>query len=477
MKNILKLLMVFLLPLLLLNACRNDADRDWTSAEPSFKLYDTTLGATVLYPTMDNNPFILTWDNAVGGTGGYSVVISATPDFKSKVELAKSETNTLKTTVGALNTAMLQAGLSPYSSQNAYVRIERGTEVSNTISFAVTVYPGDAPVITNPTTGSSLVLDAANPTVTATTIKWADYTYGVKVNYKVEMAAAGSTEFVLVGNTQTVKELAVSNFDMNEVASKIELPVNVASNVDVRVTATSESTGGTIIKTSKVVTFKLTPYQPDFKSLYLVGGGTAVGWDAGKAQLLFQNQNISEIYTYLENNGEFIFLGQQDWGPNKYGLNTDGINGEVKYFATWSANLEKSGAENIKFTGNSGMYKITIDQNTKSIVVTPSSVPTIPSSVYLVGSIQGWNAGSAILMDQVDDGEFEYTIAIPADGEFKFIGQQDWSGLEWGNIHTGGNSGYLGPNGDNNNIKFVGTGGMYKITANVKLGTYKVTPQ
>lgn len=465
-----------ILPLLLITACRDDANRDWTTPEPSFKLYDTTLGAAVLYPTMESNPFILNWDNAVGGSGNYSVVVSSTEDFKSKVELAKSETNTLKTTIGALNTAMLQAGLSPYSSQTAYLRIERGTEVSNTISFAVTVYPTDRPVITNPTAGSGLVLDAANPTVTATTFTWVDYTYGINVSYKVEMAATGTTAFMLVGNTQNTKELAISNFDLNELASKLSLPVNAASNVDIRVTATSESIGGIITKTSDVVTFKLTPYQPEFKALYLVGGGTAVGWDASNAQLLNQNQNISEIYTYLENNGLFRFLGQQDWNPINYSLNADGINDSYKYFATWSSNLVPDGNENIKFTGNSGLYKITIDQNTKSIVVTSSPIPTLPSSLYLVGSIQGWDAATAIPMNQTGDAEFEYEIAISDGAEFKFIGQQAWGDLEWGNIHTGGNSGFIGPKGDNDNIKYNGGGNRYKITANIKMGTYKVTP-
>lgn len=477
MKNILKLLVVFLLPLLLINACRDDADRDWTSQEPTFKLYDTTLGANTLYPTMENNPFILTWDNAKAGSGSYSVVISATADFKNKVELAKSETNTLKTTIGVLNTAMLQAGLSPYSAQNAYLRIERGTEVSNTISFSVTVYPVNKPVITAPTAGSSLVLDAANPTVTATTFKWSDYTYGVKVSYKVEMAVSGTTTFLLVGNTENDKQLAVSNFDLNEIASKISLPVNVASNVDLRVTATSESTGGIITKISDVVTFKLTPYQPSYKEFYLVGDATAVGWDAPKAQLLNQNQNISEIYTYLENNKEFRFLGQKDWGPINYSLNADGIKDDYKYFTTWSSNLEKSGNENIKFLGNSGMYKITIDQNSKSITVTSSSLPTLPTDVYLVGSLNNWEPNNALAMTMIDDGIFEYVIAIPDGSAFKFIGQQAWGDLEWGNIHSEGNSGYLGPKGDNNNIKFNGGGTMYKITANIKMGTYQLTPQ
>lgn len=476
MKNIFKIMMVMILPLLLINACRDDADRDWTNPEASFKLYDTTLGAAVLYPTMDSNPFILKWDNATTGAGSYSVVVSSTEDFKNKVELAKSETTTLNTNIAALNTALLQAGFSPYSSQNVYIRIERGTEVSNFISFPVTVYPVNKPVITNPTAGSSLVLDAANPTGNSITFAWSDYTYGVNVSYKVEMAAAGGTEWLLVGNSTNAKELMANNFDLNEIATKLSLPINVASNVDLRVTATSTSAGGTISKVSDVVTFKMTPYKPAFVNFYIVGDATAVGWSDSGSQLLFNQNEIAEIYTYLENGKSFRFLGQQNWNGANFSLNDPAIKDDYKYFNTWSTNLEPSGDENIKFTGNSGMYKVKIDQNAKSIEVTASSVPTIPSSVYLVGSIQGWNADTAILMDQIGDGEFEYTIAIPADGEFKFLGQQAWSGMEWGNIHTGGNSGFLGPNGDNNNIKFPGTGGLYKITANVKMGTYKVTP-
>ena len=469
-------MMVMILPLLLINACRDDADRDWTSPEATFKLYDTTLGASVLYPTMDNNPFILKWDNATTGAGNYSVVVSATEDFSKKVELAQSTTNILQTNIATLNTALLKAGFSPYSSKNVYIRIEKGTEVSNSISFPVTVYPVDKPVITTPTAGSTLVLDAAKPTATATTFAWSDYAYGVNVSYKVEMAKAGGTEFLLVGNAANAKELMVDNFSLNEIATKLSLPINVASNVDLRVTATSTSTGGTINKVSDVVTFKMTPYKPAFVSFYIVGDATAVNWSDKDAQLLFNQNEVAEIYTYLENGKSFRFLGQQNWNGANYSLNDPAIKDDFKYFNTWSTNLEVSGDENIKFTGNSGMYKIKIDQNAKSIVVTPSSVPTIPSDVYLVGSIQGWDAGAAIAMEQIGDGEFEYTIAIPADGEFKFLGQQDWSGLEWGNIHTGGNSGFLGPNGDNNNIKYTGTGGLYKITANIKLGTYKVTP-
>ena len=468
--------MVLILPLLLITSCREDADRNWTTPEASFKLHDTTLGAAVLYPTMQNNPYILTWDKLAAATS-YSVVVSSTEDFKNKAVLGTPTTNVLKTTIGELNTAMLQAGINPYAPQKVYVRVERGAAVSNAISFTVTPYPSAVPVITKPTAGQAILLDASAPLGNAVTVMWTDYTYGVDVNYTVEVAPKGSTAFASLGTVKNEKELPVSNFTLNNAAIGAGLTAGVATDVDVRVTAKTESTGGVITKVSNVVSFKLTPYTPAFVDFYLVGGGTAVGWNAVGAQLLKNDNEISEIYTYLEQNGEFRFLGQQDWGPVNYSLNADGINADYKYFNTWSANLVPSGNENMKFTGNSGMYKITINQNSRDITVTPSALPTLPTNLYLVGSLNGWDANNALPMEQVNDGVYEYTIAIPDGAQFKFIGQQAWGDLEWANIHTGGNSGFLGPKGDNDNIQFDGGGALYKITANIKLGTYKLTPQ
>lgn len=476
MKNIFKILMVFILPLLLVTACRDEADKNWTSSEASIKLYNTTLSSNTLYPSMEANTFKLTWDG-IAGSSTYDVQFSKTADFAAPIKLGSASTNSYNTTIGALNMALLQAGYSPYGQNSLFIRIISGTSLSNVISVGVTPYPVAVPVITNPTAGQSLVLDAANPTVTAITIKWTDYNYGTNVNYNVEMAPKGSVAFISAGTTVNVKELMLSNFALNDVALKLGATVGVSSEIDVRVTANTESPGGAISKTSAIVTFKVTPYQPAYVDFYLVGGGTAVGWNAGSAQMLKRTNEIAEIYTYLSNNGEFRFLGQQDWNPINYSLLAPGINDSYKYFKTWSSNLEASGTENIKFTGNSGMYKIKIDQNSRDITVTPSSLPTLPSELYLVGSIQGWDATSALEMMQVGDGVFEYTIAIPDGAEFKFIGQQAWGDLEWANIHVAGNSGFLGPKGDNDNIKYNGGGTMYKITANVKLGTYKLTPQ
>ena len=471
--------MVFILPLLLINACRDEADRNWTSPDPSIHLYNTTLSSNTLYPSMDNNAFRLVWDPVAGASGNYTVQFSKTEDFKTPITFGTSATNSLTKTIQDLNTSLLQAGYSPYAQTMLYIRVINGTNVSNVISLGVTPYPVSIPVITNPLAGQSVVLNVNTPTETALTIKWNDYDYGTDVNYLVEIAKKGSAAFSELGSVQNVKELVLSHFTLNEAASKLDLPVNVASEVDIRVTAKTEAPGGVITKVSDVVTFKVTPYQPAYKDFYLVGAATAVDWNAGNAQLLKNTQNKAEIYTYLQNGAMFRFLGQQAWNPLNYSLNTPGIKDAYKFFKTWSSNLttDPTNDENIVFTGDSGIYKITIDQNTKDITVTASPIPTIPAELYLVGSINSWNAGSAFTMDLVGDGVFEYTIAIPDGAEFKFIGQQSWGPLEWANIHSSGNSGFLGPKGDNDNIKFNGGGATYKITANVKLGTYKITPQ
>ena len=85
MKNIFKIISILLLIPLVFSSCRDEQyDDNWKSADPSFTLYNTTLTSNVLYPTMENNPFRLTWDNSLGGTT-YNVVFSTTSDFATKI--------------------------------------------------------------------------------------------------------------------------------------------------------------------------------------------------------------------------------------------------------------------------------------------------------------------------------------------------------------------------------------------------------
>ena len=92
MKNILRILFITTLFSFFLQSCRDDNETSWKTATPSFKLFDTSLGGVVLYPTMENNPFQLVWDNVTDASGDFSVVYSKTSDFKTKVYLGTSKT-------------------------------------------------------------------------------------------------------------------------------------------------------------------------------------------------------------------------------------------------------------------------------------------------------------------------------------------------------------------------------------------------
>lgn len=483
MKNIFKLLFASLIASIIFVACDNDADRDWTTPEASFKLYDTTLGSNVLYETMKNNPFVLTWDKT--GSSEYNVVFSATEDFATKINLGTATTNTFTTTIGDINSKFLQAGLSPYASSTVYVRIETGSEVSNAITFAVTPYPVAGPIVTAPTAGSSLILNSADQSAIATTITWNDYSsYGVNVKYLVEVAKKGTTSFASIGEVtipnpnpdNITRSLKVTNKDLNTAVVNTGATINQANDIDVRITATTTSTGGSIVLQSAVVTFKVTPYQVDYPNFFLVGAASAAGWDPGSSIQLYKHDNISEIYTYLEPNN-FRFLGQKDWNPLNYSIDDPRTNASSRYFKTVSSNVEYGDNENMKFTGTAGIYKVVIDADfgVKSLTVTPSAgVWDIPN-LYVVGTINGWDAGTAIQMSSIGNGKFEYIAQLSNGAQFKFLGQQSWTGKEWGNIHSGGNSGYLGPNGDNNNIEFDGGDNYYSIKVDLKNGTYSLT--
>ena len=128
------------------------------------------------------------------------------------------------------------------------------------------------------------------------------------------------------------------------------------------------------------------------------------------------------------------------------------------------------------------MYKISIDAATavQSIEVEASPVAgwDFPE-IYMVGSMNGWSATAPLTMAQVSPGIYEIVTPLGADAEFRFNGQKDWGDLEWGNIlkDNHGYSGYVGPKGDNGNVKFVGNGGSYKVTVNLKAGTYTIVSQ
>ena len=327
---------------------------------------------------------------------------------------------------------------------------------------------------------TTLVMLKVNENDKAVKFTWTNPEFNLAVvnNNALEVAKAGtgfkdakSTDITAadLSATYTVK-------DFNKIIIDAGFLPEVAENIEIRMKASV----GNAVSYSNVISMKVTPYLTTYPSFYLVGEASVVGWNAGTAQLLYKNDNISTIYTYLEGNKTFRFLGQKDWNPLNYSLDFAGMNAANKYFKNWSSNLSAAPAENIKFNGTTGMYKIVIDAEAaqKSITVTPSPIAVWnPANLYIVGTVNSWSAPTAIAMTNLGNGQFEHTIALPAGSQFKFLGQQSWGDLDWGNLAGDGNTGYLAPKGSNGNITFNGNGGNYKISVDLKLGVYSIQPQ
>lgn len=424
MKNIIKFLSLVLLLPFLINSCASEDYRDWSVAEPSFKLYDTTLGSNVLYPTMEKNPFRLTWDNTLSTVTSYNVVFSNTDDFKTKATLGSSNTNTYTTSIGELNTLLLSAGFSPYILQKLYLRVEAGDKVSNTLSFDVKPYPVSIPVITSPTAGTSLVLDAQNPDATVKTVTWSDYnTYGVDVDYLVEIAKTGTTTFESAGTVKNLKTLDWTNKSLNDAVLKLGLVPNIQSSVDVRVTATTKSVGGTINKVSKVVTIKVTPYIA-FKNLFLVGDATAAGWNP--------NNNNQAIYRDPSNTNKFYFTGY--FGTSMFKLLEVLGNWQPQWGLKGGVVANSDGGDPDVFTvSSSGYYSFEVDILAKTYSFTPySGTLNSYSSIDLAGDLNGWS-GSTVLTQSGFDPHQWYVkdLVVSSNGGAKFRANSSW-GINWG---------------------------------------------
>ncbi len=431
MKNILKLVFASLVLSLFFTSCNNDDDfYKWTSPDPSFKLYDTTLGGSVLYPTMKDNPFILTWDNTVAAAAtNYTVVVSATEDFQNKSTLGTANANTLNTTVGTLNTAMLQAGLNPYIMQKAFVRVEAGAAVSNAISFMVTPYPDAQPVITNPTAGSVFTLDADNPTAIISTVKWNDYaTYGVDVVYGIGIAQKGGSVFQDAGSVTNLRTFDWTNKSLNDAVLKTGAAPGVAADFDVKITATTKSTpGGTVVTTSDVVTINVTPYANNV-TLFLIGDATAAGWDNSASNLnmfpVLGDHNVSTKYTftgYFKAGGFKLIKNKGSWDA-QYGAGSS------------TGTLDSSGGSGNINVSTAGYYKFTADISNLTYTLEPIADPsTAYATIGIIGNAtpNGWDASTAMTQSSFDPHIWYLANISLTEGEMKFRANNSWD-VNWG---------------------------------------------
>ena len=334
-----------------------------------------------------------------------------------------------------------------------------------------------------------IFLDHNYPDNPALTVTWtaAQYSVPMEIKYAIEASADDKfeTPVLMAQLSGSERATAFTTTQLNNAAIDAGLVPDETQKLYIRVKAYVGA--NSLVTISNVTALTVTPYIviKTYPKFYLVGAASAAGWTPTSSILLHQVEYKNYIYTYLKKGENFRFLGQQAWDGLNYATDKDGTKDSNRFFKTLSDNITQASGddENMTFVGESGMYKITIDssEGIQSIKAEASAVSGFDfTEMYVVGNIagNGWDAKNAIPMTVVGDGKYEVELSVNDGDAFKFIGQKDWGNLEWANIlGQEGNSGAVGPKGDNSNIVFNGDAGKYLITLDLKAGTYKIVKQ
>jgi len=389
-----------------------------------------------LNDTNEANPALtISWtSNDLEGTGAvYTVEVALTgTEFASPVVLGTTDATSISLTVLELNTLALDVlGIEGDTEVGIDIRVSSGGEFSQTISVLLTPY-------------------------------------------KVEF-----TEFYLVGSLtgwDPTTSLPMDNIGFNEFQITIDLadgdefkflPTNIDWSGDF---GEDPSNAGTLIDDGEIniagypagkyevyvnlndFTYTLTEVIAP-TNLYLVGSLT--GWDP-TTSLPFNNtaENIFTIVIDLPSGAEFKFLPTNtgwdgDWGEDPANAGSIIQDGEVNV-AGYAA----------------GKYLVTVDFNTLTF-----NLQTV-ESLFLVGSLTGWDPGTSIPMAEASLGVFSTIIDLPSGAEFKFLPTNTgWDG-DWG--ENAANPGSIIQDGESN-LAGYGTG-LHVVAVDFNTMSFTVSP-
>ncbi len=307
-------------------------------------------------------------------------------------------------------------------------------------------------------------------------VEWtpADYGLAVAANYKIEVALkkneTDSAETVVkvedphaASEDVTVGELNAALIELGVVPEQeAEVNIFVVSEVlDIKGTAID---GQTLV--SKVKTIKVTPFKPlNAVPNHIFKVGTESGWanDNDTAFPLYElKKGVFTGNFYLKKDEQFKILSTPgSW--DGYGFNE---------LSGGAPNSCKENGGNIQFTGETGMYQVTIDTNAKTLKINADDVVAL----YKVGSENDWNDSNkpgfktVFPVFNLYGAVFSAVVELKKGEDFKFVSKLG----DWGDQVNGGNFATKpkGFSGDDN-IHFDGTSGQYRLTIDRDKGTFE----
>jgi hypothetical protein len=239
-----------------------------------------------------------------------------------------------------------------------------------------------APVLTASTTGP-LVLTRANAANTAVRLSWTNPNYrfttgpsSQDVTYLLQIDKAGQNfSSPIKQEISIAKDLGINwtVTDLNNIITKMDLPENVAHELEMRVRTTV--TTGAVPLFSNVIKLTVTPYLdvavpiPASGRLYITGSATPGNWmGGGDPELATQrftqvSTSVYEIVVNLSANNSYLFVPVYGNWDRKYGYDGAGNANNVE------GDAFREGGNDIKAPSVSGMYKITVNFKTGKFTV------------------------------------------------------------------------------------------------------------
>lgn len=217
--------------------------------------------------------------------------------------------------------------------------------------------------------------------------------------------------------------------------------------VYVRVKGEVTNAAGTVYLTaiSNVVSFGAQPSWVDLNkggaAAYMWVPGNGNGWSHSVCPVLVSENNDGIYVGYAYMDGDFKFTMVPEWGEERN-------NGSFTA-ASDNISLGDQGGGNISYTGEAGLCFIVVDDNTKTLTVTPTTWG-------IVGGFNGWSvaAGEIVAMGYNKDAHcLEADVDFASDTEWKFARDNAWD------VNFGGTLDDLQQDGPN----FPGTAGKHTI--------------
>lgn len=226
----------------------------------------------------------------------------------------------------------------------------------------------------------------------------------------------------------------------------------------------SGATGWFIVKVSLIdKSITLTATAEPAQVLYLIGDPNGWGLNDNLAMKSLGG-NSFEVIAQFNQNQIFRFFKKLDWAGDQVRFST---------LAGGTIDTEigdgGGGDSNFKFVGTSGIYKLTIALNTKTITAVSAAAPKL----HLIGDDQGWSPANAVNLTWLGGGKFEATTNFTNNSIFRFFADNnpaswDWNGVQWRYSSFAKGTIDAADLGDgDSNFKFIGTTGSHKITINI----------